>query len=1070
MKNLVIPIILLSILISYSDAAIVKIDNGEPKGNSYQASRAFWEESIRLTPAGPCSIDSIHVYLSGDTPVIDTLWVVGFPTAGDFWPTQYCWDMNQLIDPIEYDYEGTPGWRTFDIKNMGLRSEGIDIIIIQHRLKPNGPWFTYDNDGYGNSFDSWVLDPFTETGGFKGILKYNISGDYMIRLTVTYDLPDGETSAGPPPPFLLNVSNSSGISGGGMTSVVDWNNDGWDDLVNGGIFFQNNGNGTFKNINTELSIERGNSTWGDINNDGLLDVFILKSWGNDKIYLNNGSNSYTDITEITSIINDHSTMTPVWFDYNNDGLVDLFIANNRSGSWPDEIFYPDQLWRNNGDSTFTNVRDESGIAAGEPSPYYDCYGAAACDYNKDNLQDIFVANYRLAKDNLYKNNGDDTFDEVGAQTGVQGTPTAVQTYFGHGMGCDWGDFNNDGYIDLAVGNLAHTDYRAIFSNPSLIFKNNGPPNYDFEEVHQSMGLKFYEFNSGILWLDLDLDGYLDLWHGIYSGGVNHLYLNQGPPDYKLKEITWISGSIVPNSWTASRIDYDNDGDLDIIIYGSLYRNDIPRKGKWLQILLSGSPENNVNMDAYGSKVTVYSGDKLFFRELAGSAGGSRCMQNSNYIHFGLGEIEQIDSLEVVYPNGEKNIITVIEPNAKYHIPYMGIPEQIGLATPALKYPKSFESRISNNVTLEWHLSAGAENYLIQLNTSDNFTSGTFQEFESNILSLSDVSLEANGTYYWRVKAASAEDTSAWSSIWSFTVGLAKPSIPDLLTPSNNSNDVSALPGFTWSSVSYNCSYCSKNSYEIQISEDELFEGNYLVSLGDITDSTYKMENSLTPGITFYWRVRGMNEEQPGDWSATSSFSTMPLPDTPLQTEPVDEETEVNEKPKFSWESADYASFYQLQVSVDADFVDLVFEANNLKSNTYRNLGEKLTSGTRFYWRIQAINDGGEGDWSETWSFTTQGTAPSVDESGLLNSLTKLEIFPNPVSDLLTLKLFVPVHNTVYLSIHDINGTELLVLCPDIIQGEYQDISIDINNFSSGLYYCRLVAGKINKTVKFAVIK
>ena len=97
----------------------------------------------------------------------------------------------------------------------------------------------------------------------------------------------------------------------------------------------------------------------------------------------------------------------------------------------EEIWCPDKLWKNNRDGTFSNVRTNSGIAAGEPRAYwpgkgyYDCYGATACDYNKDNKMDIFVANYRLIKDNLYKNNGDSTFTEVGAYTGVQGLPTAA---------------------------------------------------------------------------------------------------------------------------------------------------------------------------------------------------------------------------------------------------------------------------------------------------------------------------------------------------------------------------------------------------------------------------------------------------------------------------------------------------------------------------------------------------------------------------------------------------------------------------------------------------------------------
>ena len=1066
MKPLIYFLSLIFAISSY--AATVKIDNGIPKGNGYENNRNFWEESIVLFPDGPCNIDTILVYLSGDKAVKDTLWVCGFPTSGNLWPTQYVWKNNSLIDPVEYNYDGTPGWKAIDISSKGLRSEGLDKIVIQHRLKPDGPWFTYDSDGRNHGTNSWMTDPFTPNPNFfniQGTLYKYPSGDYMIRLIVKYDYPDGNTSYPPPPPFLLDVSMQAGISGRGMTSVVDWNNDGWDDLVNAGSFYQNNGNGTFININDSLKIVRGNSTWGDVNNDGLEDVFIAKSWGKDKIYLNQGNNNFTDITSTTTIINNYPTMTPIWLDYNNDGLLDLFIANNRSGSSP-EIYHPDQLWKNNGDGTFSNVRESSGIAAGEPQPYYDCYGATACDYNNDNLTDIFVANYRLAKDNLYKNDGNGTFDEVGAITGVQGVPTADPHYFGHGMGCQWGDFNNDGNIDLCVGNLAHTDSRGMYSNPSLIFENDGPPDYHFTEKHKEMGLKFYEGNAGVLWLDLDLDGYLDLWHGLYSGGVNHIYLNQGPPNYKLKEITWLSGAVVDDPWTASSIDFDHDGDLDLVIYGKLYRNDMQRKGKWIAFRLTGNQDDNVPLDAYGSKVIVYSGDKLFLRDLSGSAAGSRCSQNSNEIHFGLGNIDKIDSVVVTYSNGKKNIIKNIEANARYKIPYMGKPQMNEIATPSLKYPKSFENKIPKIPTLKWYKSSGADEYLIEISQSKDFQDGNSIKLNSVTDSIIPAELENHQIYFWRVKAVGNQDTTIWSSVWSFAVGLPLPSKPIIISPANDSLNVSVKPEFIWHPVKYQCQYCSKNTYTLEIAEDKSFSNS--TTINSIKDTFFILNEKLKPSTKYYWRIAGNNENEKGEWSAISSFTTIGMPETPVMKKPENNSKDVTQKPKFEWEKAQNADSYNIQVATDENFENIFFEKDELKTTTFRNLALKFTSGTTFYWHIRSYNDAGYSDWSETWNFTIAGTPPSVEER-FYNKLN-LKLSPNPFNSQVTIDFNLPIRNYVKIVISDLNGREIAVLKDDYLFAGGHQIIWNAENYNTGIFYCQLFVGEHSKTLKLILIK
>ncbi len=439
------------------------------------------------------------VYFYGEKSTLDTIFICGDPPAGNLYPTMYVYPQNSLTPPIIFTYDGEPGWKEFDISEYHLRLSGYESIAILHKLKSTGPWFAYDSDGRTSGRSSWITDPFTPNPQFyniRGTIYEFPTGDFLVRLLIEYEFSFWNSSTQPQVPKLLNVNSITKLSFSGNPSIADWNHDGWDDISSGGKFFENNKDGTFKNKTSIYGIPSGGYAWGDLDNDSLIDLFVGRGWTNDRFYKNTGD-GFEDISETFNFINNYPTETAIWFDYDVDGLLDLFIANRRSESGGQEQYYPNQLWRNTGND-FINVTYSSGIAAGEPAPYYDLYGSCAVDYNEDNFPDIFVATYRLAPDLLYQNNKLGVFFEVGGQTGARGIKTASANYFGHGMGCHWGDFNNDGYIDLCVGNLAHLDERAMFSNPSLILQNEGPPDYKFVEVGKRMGLRFHEGNAGVI--------------------------------------------------------------------------------------------------------------------------------------------------------------------------------------------------------------------------------------------------------------------------------------------------------------------------------------------------------------------------------------------------------------------------------------------------------------------------------------------------------------------------------------------------------------------------------------------
>ncbi|MAT40089.1 MAG: hypothetical protein CL946_10850, partial [Ectothiorhodospiraceae bacterium] len=148
-------------------------------------------------------------------------------------------------------------------------------------------------------------------------------------------------------------------------------------------------------------------------------------------------------------------------------------------------------------------------------------------------------------------------------------------------------------------------------------------------------------------------------------------------DFAMREMTWQYGTHgIHGPWSSVRTDYDWDGDLDLLICSShvgvrLFRNDLPRAGNWFGVRIAGSPENNIPLDGYGSKVRVYGGGQMFTRELAGGAGGDRNGQQTNELHFGLGSVDALDSVVITYTNGVSRVLTDLEANNRYFIPYEG---------------------------------------------------------------------------------------------------------------------------------------------------------------------------------------------------------------------------------------------------------------------------------------------------------------------------------------------------------------------------------------------------------------
>jgi hypothetical protein len=345
---------------------------------------------------------------------------------------------------------------------------------------------------------------------------------FQIQLAVEYDTEIPAESK----PFQLSdiVSASSRVSWG------DYDNDGDDDIMtNGPTLYANNGDGTFEDLTDVLVFTTASTSggvWGDFNNDGCLDYF---GQGYADALLLNTCNvegqgySFVDATS-ESGINDIQTerdcdgdggeeVSPTegsaWFDIDNDGWLDLYLANYECSSEFDYFMnYDDKVWRNNGDGTFTDWTETSKIAqinhAGR--------GATTGDYDQDGDIDVFVSNYRLDPNFFYRNEGNGELRDVALQNGTKGT--AVAGAFGHTIGSVFGDVDNDGDFDMVHANLAHPFFY-WFSDTSQILINNGEGRFTNEGVER--GLYYRETHSNPTLFDADNDGDLDLFiTAVYS--------------------------------------------------------------------------------------------------------------------------------------------------------------------------------------------------------------------------------------------------------------------------------------------------------------------------------------------------------------------------------------------------------------------------------------------------------------------------------------------------------------------------------------------------------------------------
>jgi hypothetical protein len=495
------------------------------------------------------------------------------------------------------------------------------------------------------------------------------------------------------------------MSGG--AAFLDYDNDGWlDILVLSGSrsgeplpeasnrLYRNNRDGTFTDVTRKAGLFRTGYSYGvtvgDYNNDGFDDLFIT-GWGQNVLYRNNGDGTFTDVTRQSGLVNPAPRFGSgcAFIDYDRDGRLDLFVANylvfdprsvpraGASGSCnykgvpvacgPKGLPYGrHSLYRNNGDGTFSDVTEASGIGKVEGG-----YGltVVAADFDNDGWPDIYVA-CDSTPSLLFRNNHDGTFSEEGLERGVALSDDGMEQA---GMGVGVGDFKLDGNLHLV---------KTHFSDDTpAVYLNDGQGNFRDATLRSGLGVETRYVSWGVGVVDLDNDGSPDIFWA--TGGI-YPELRKKLPDSpfqtprvvfrnlgngKFEELIGQAGPGVEATHASRGCafgDFDNDGDLDILIVNqneppSLLRNDVTGGNHWIKLKLTGVQSNR---GAVGARVTVRYGDRIQAQEVLSQS--SYLSVNDSRLHFGLGPAATVD-IEIRWPLGRVERLSRVPADRLVHV-------------------------------------------------------------------------------------------------------------------------------------------------------------------------------------------------------------------------------------------------------------------------------------------------------------------------------------------------------------------------------------------------------------------
>ena len=485
------------------------------------------------------------------------------------------------------------------------------------------------------------------------------------------------------------------LGAGGVWLDVD--DDGWQDIVlvnssawpgqgtsdTHAMLYRNNGDGTFADISAgaglDVPLYGFGGAAGDFDNDGQTDLYIT-ALGPNRLLRGQGDGTFVDVTEASGTGDPGFSTSAVWFDYDNDGYLDIFVANYVE--WTPEIdlyctldgetksyctpeSYQGQsstLFHNLGNGTFEDVS----VSAGVSNPSAKALSASMFDVNSDGWMDLFVTN-DTQPNQLFQNQGDGTFNDIAVVAGVAFSEAGIARA---GMGVDAADYDGSGYPSLIIGN---------FSNEMMaLYHNEGNGLFIDEAPRSALGRgTLLTLTFGCFFFDYDLDGWLDVFaaNGHVADDIEQvqsrvtyaqrpqLFHNDGRG--RFEEIVDEAGDALQQPMVArgaAYADYDNDGDLDILMTSNggaprLLRNDGGNTNNLLRVKTVGTESNR---DGIGARVEVTVAGQSRWQMV--KTGSSYASQSEVPLTFGLGNQASVERLRVIWPSGQVDEVTGLAAN------------------------------------------------------------------------------------------------------------------------------------------------------------------------------------------------------------------------------------------------------------------------------------------------------------------------------------------------------------------------------------------------------------------------
>lgn len=754
--------------------------------------------------------------------------------------------------------------------------------------------------------------PVTETGAWRSVnwIDYDRDGD--LDLFVTRGLSGGQDNVlfrndgGPGFSFTrmsgLPISQDHMPSDG--STWGDYDNDGYPDafVVNwygqDNLLYHNDGNGTFSRILIGTMVTDGGysetASWGDYNNDGLVDLYVTNSDGTFRnfLYKNSGNGQFVKITTGSQSTDEGTSRGVNWVDYDDDGDLDLFIVNE---SGENEFLYKNMLLES-GVDTFQRVTTGPLVSAGGAS-----WSGSWADYDNDGDQDVFIANWGNQASRIFVNDGAGAFSAD--------TASPMFTDIGYGASAGWGDFDNDGDLDLIVTHAYSGSPTTNFLYKNLLAETNSP--------------RLERVLSGPVVTD--------------------------------------AGFMYGTSWG----DYDGDGDLDLFVartqgenqVNALYRNEV-NAGHWLTFDLRGTASN---ASAIGAKVrvkAVLAGTPRWqTRVVEGQSG--YCGQNLQ-LHFGLADAATVDSIAIEWPSGFDEIFTQVA--ADRHLVVVE-----NDSTPVtLVSPAGGDLIDGWTVPLRWRRSLHYPPWRLQVSSDSSFAGAMVADTLLGGDTVAVVRLEENHRrYYWRVRPDRSIRDRIWSAVRYFDTDIMAPDPAVRLHPADAGVDVPVTTTLRWTTAA------RASGYRVRLSTDSLFT----MSLIDTSVADTTIDPGTLSALTrYFWDVQSVNPSGTGPVPAIGSFTTViGTPEAPAALKPEIGEVEVGIPADIAWFGAERASAYQIQVSAESLFIPPVHH-DGIVTDTSVRVGP-LESLTWYYWRVRSINAGGESAYTDVRAFRTALAAP-----------------------------------------------------------------------------------------------